>query len=82
MQEIQDIIAITPAAAIFLGKDDLGSWQGIELESCYHEHQDRGIPIIPIPLPGIPDGFKLPPFLKNFSWLDLRPSLTSVALTA
>jgi nucleotide-binding universal stress UspA family protein len=47
MQEIQDIIAIAPAAAIFCGEHGLGAWQEIEFESCYHEHQDRGIPIIP-----------------------------------
>jgi tetratricopeptide (TPR) repeat protein len=80
MQEIQNIIAIAPAAAIFLGEHGLGAWQEVELESCYHEHQDRGIPIIPIPLHGVPDGFKPPPFLKNFSWLDLRPGLTPDAL--
>ncbi len=29
----------------------------------------------PSPLPGFPDGYEMPPFLKRFSWIDLRKNL-------
>jgi len=76
IEELQEIIVKARSAAIFLGKDGLGDWQKLELDACIYQNRARNIRVIPIPLPGMPDSFEIPIFLKSFSWVDLRAGLS------
>jgi tetratricopeptide (TPR) repeat protein len=72
MKELQKIIAKAPASIIFLGPHGLGRWQEPEIEACIGQSVDRGTPVVPVPLPGLPDDAEILLFLKRFSWVDLR----------
>jgi tetratricopeptide (TPR) repeat protein len=76
MEELQEIIVKARSAAVFLGKDGLGRWQKPEIEACIDQNVERNMPVIPVPLPGLPDSFEIQPFLKRFSWADLRAGLS------
>jgi|GEM_PF-2303795 len=80
MKALQEIIPEVSAAAVFLGPHGVGDWQQREIEACLQENVHRGMPVIPIPLPHLPDSFKIPAFLKNHSWIDLRPGLLEAEL--
>jgi hypothetical protein len=50
------------------------------MRACLSEFVTRRIPVIPVLLPGAPHKPKLPLFLQEFTWLDLREGLTEAAL--
>ena len=72
MQALQQIIAKAPASIIFLGPHGLSRWQEPEIEACIDQNVQRGTPVVPVPLPGLPDDAEILLFLKRFSWVDLR----------
>jgi tetratricopeptide (TPR) repeat protein len=78
--EIENIIEIVPAAAVLVGKDGLGPWEIPEMRGCLSEMVDRGLRVIPVLLPGAPEAPKLPLFLKQATWLDLRNGITEDGL--
>ena len=65
---------------MLVGKDGLGPWEIPEMDACLSEFVDRGMPVIPVLLPGAPKKPKLPLFLKAFTWVDLRDGLKKAAL--
>jgi len=70
----QNAIRSVSSTAIFFGKQGLGRWQVVELRSFISQCVDRGIPVIPVLLPGVN---KLPPklvFLNEFSWVKFSSS--------
>ncbi|MBF0476800.1 MAG: DUF1566 domain-containing protein [Deltaproteobacteria bacterium] len=67
-------------AAVLVGPDGVGPWQNMELRVFLDEFVRCGLPVIPVLLPEAPSGLKLPVFLRSFTWVDLRPSLSDNGL--
>jgi TIR domain len=69
-QQIENI----KSAAVFVGKDGVGSWQQQELDSFLRQFVERGCPVIPVILSDVPQELspKLPSFLENMTWVDFR----------
>jgi hypothetical protein len=68
--EIQKAIPLVKPAAIFIGLQGLGKWQEMEVRSLTTRCVEKGIPLIPILLPGVT---KLPEklvFLKEYTWVN------------
>jgi Fe-S cluster assembly ATPase SufC len=60
------------SAGIFIGKSGLGKWQKLELSALISQCVNKGIPVIPILLPGVtevPNEFL---FLKEFNYVKLE----------
>ena len=79
-EALEEVIEITKASAVLVGKDGLGPWQDKEMRGCLSEFVDRNLPVIPVLLPGAPEKPVLPIFLKGFTWVDLRGGLTEEGL--
>ena len=64
------------SCAVFVGPNNLGSWEWEELNVALDRAAKEGIfRLIPVLLPGLPDKFDpnvLPPFLKTRTWIDFR----------
>ncbi|WP_414587356.1 effector-associated domain EAD1-containing protein [Scytonema sp. PCC 10023] len=76
--EIQKAIPLVKSAAIFIGLQGLGKWQEMEVRSLTTRCVEKGIPLIPILLPGVT---KLPEklvFLKEYTWVDFSKSIDDV----
>lgn len=70
-QELEAIIGQIKAAVIFISPAGFGRWHRMEMESFVSQAVERGIPVIPILLPGVPDS-NVPLFLRQFAWLEYR----------
>ena len=60
------------SAAICIGPADIGRWERIELRGLIEQFVERGVPVIPVFLPGLTTEPTLPPFLRAFTVADLR----------
>ena len=69
---LEEQITKIKSAAIFVGSEGIGPWQNVELRSFIGEFIKRGAPVIPVILPNTVDIPKLPLFLEQFTWVDLR----------
>ena len=76
-EALEEIIETTRSAAVLVGRDGLGPWQDAEMRGCLSELVSRKLPVIPVLLPDAPEAPKLPLFLKQFTWVDLRGGLTA-----
>ncbi len=79
-EEIDKVIRDVKAAAILVGSDGQGPWERPEMYACLTQCIRRGIPVIPVLLPGAPDIPTLPVFLAELTWVDLRFGMTPQAL--
>ena len=79
-EALEEIVQTTKSAAVLVGSDGIGPWQDREMRGCLSEFVDRGLPVIPVLLPGAPVKPDLPMFLKQFTWVDLRGGLTKEGL--
>jgi len=77
---LQEAISDIKSVAVLIGREGLGPWQKLELETFLAHAIDRGVPIIPVLLPGAPDGTALPSFLQEFHYVDLRKGLSETNL--
>ena len=77
---LEDAMKTTRAAAICLGGHGKGSWQKPEIRACLGQMVERGLPVIPILLPGAPENPDLGLFLRENTWVDLRNGLTEEGL--
>ena len=75
-EALEAIIETVPASAILIGRDGLGPWQRPEMRGCLAEFVARNQPVIPVLLPGAPTQPRLPLFLRDFTWVDLRGGLS------
>ena len=69
---IQRVIPKVKSAAIILGSSGLGDWQALELRAFIRQCVERGIPVIPVLLPG---AVEFPPeflFLKDLNYVSFR----------
>ena len=69
---LEEIIEKIHAAAVLVGEDGIGPWQNREMRGFLSEFVERGQPVIPVLLGNCPVAPKLPFFLKQFTWVDLR----------
>ena len=72
--ELEECIEDIRAAAVFVGQSGVGPWQDFEMRAFITEFAERGCPVIPVILPGAGTIPKLPIFLKQFMWIDMRES--------
>lgn len=76
LEATEKAIESSRCAAVLVGRDGLGPWEAPEMRACLSEFISRGLPVIPVLLPGAPDT-PLPLFLRQFTWVDLRNGLSS-----
>ncbi len=74
-EALESIISTVSAVAVLVGKSGFGPWENPEMRSCLEESVRRGLPVVPVLLPGAPKELELPLFLKRFTWVDLRGGL-------
>lgn len=79
-EAIEEIIYSAKTAAVLVAKDGLGPWEEPEMRGCLSEFVNRGMPVIPVLLPGCPAEPQLPLLLKQFTWVDLRKGLRDEGL--
>ncbi len=78
--ELEKALQTTKTAAVMVGENGFGRWEQPEYEGALSEFVDRGLPVIPVLLPGAPEKPTLPFFLKGFTWVDLRGGLKKEGL--
>jgi tetratricopeptide (TPR) repeat protein len=74
-EALEDAIENSRTVAVLIGENGLGPWETPEMRGALSESVRRGIPIIPIFLPGAPSNPSLPMFLARYKWVDLRGGL-------
>ncbi len=77
---LEEVIDTAKSAAVLVGKDGLGPWEERETRGCLSQFVERGMPVIPVLLPGAPRKPNLPLFLTGLTWVDLRGGLTGQGL--
>ncbi len=77
---MEQIIRTTRSAAVLVGRDGLGPWKDRAMRVCLSQFVDRGLPVIPVLMRGVPKKPELPRFLREFTWVDLRRGLTQETL--
>lgn len=68
--EIQKAISVSNSAAICIGKRGLGRWQSWELRTLISQCVKKGIPVIPVLLPGVESLPEHLLFLEQFRWVE------------
>lgn len=68
------------SVAVLVSDDGLGPWENEEMEAALRLAVKDGRAVIPVLLPGAPDGVELPLFLENRGWVDLRPEMAAQEL--
>jgi hypothetical protein len=76
----EEAIETVRSSAILIGTDGLGPWEVSEMRGSLAECVKRGIPVIPVLLPGAPIRPILPLFLAQYTWVDLRGGLSNEGL--
>jgi tetratricopeptide (TPR) repeat protein len=71
-EEVEAALKAAPAVAVILGPEGQRPWQKAEIQAALWLAYERGVRVIPVLLPGMADNPDLPPFLNNFTWIDLR----------
>ena len=79
-EALEDAIEGSRSCAVLVAKDGVGPWVDREMRAALSESVDRGMPVIPVLLPGAPDKPKLPLFLTQYTWVDLRGGITHEGL--
>lgn len=79
-EAIEEAITSVRSAAVLVGSDGLGPWEEPEMRACLDQCVKRKMPVIPVLLPGAPEQPKLPLFLTQFTWVDLRVGFTEPGL--
>ncbi len=77
---LEQAIRTTRAAAIVVGAGGLIRWAEAERQLLEEESIGRGIPIVPVLLPGAPQTAELPGFLRRHHRVDLSGGLDPAAI--
>ena len=78
--EVETVIRTVRSAAVLVAKDGMGPWEIPEMRACLSQVVKRGLPVIPVLLPGCPTAPDLPLFLEDNTWVDLRRGITEDGL--
>ena len=73
-------IRSSASVAVLVGKDGLGPWEDEEMQVALRLAVKDRRPVIPVLLPVAPNQPKLPMFLENRKWVDLRAGFTAEGL--
>lgn len=73
---LEEAIAQASSAAVVFGPNGLGPWEIPEMRACLDQLVTRGMPVIPVLLPGVPTVPALPLFLSGLTWVDLRGGMS------
>jgi tetratricopeptide (TPR) repeat protein len=76
-EELEQVVKSIPAAAVLVGKDGIGPWEGREMRALLLEFVRRNVPVIPVLLPGAAKKPDLPLFLQTMTWIDFRSGVSS-----
>ncbi len=79
-EALEQAIGRSKSAAVLIGHDGIGPWEDREMSGCLSEFVARKMPVIPVLLPGCKNNPKLPIFLKQFTWVDLRDGVSEEGL--
>lgn len=71
-QLLESGIKASASAVVLVGNDGLGPWEDEEMQAALRLAVKDKRPVIPVLLPGAPAQPKLPLFLTNRTWVDLR----------
>jgi TIR domain/CHASE2 domain len=71
-EALEGIILTVRSSAVFVGRDGLGPWEVPEMRASLSECVRRGLPVIPVLLPGAGAQPTLPLFLTQYTWVDFR----------
>jgi tetratricopeptide (TPR) repeat protein len=77
---LEEAIQVSRSVAVFLGGSGIGPWAQEEMRAALQQAVQDKRPVIPVLLPEAPDGVKVPMFLGNRTWVDLRPDVPDGAL--
>jgi hypothetical protein len=82
---LEDIVSGCKSATVCFGSSGVAPWEEPEMRALLRRFVNdkkvgNVVPIIPVLLPGAPPDMKLPPFLEDFTWVDLRRGLTPEGL--
>ena len=80
--ELERIVKTVRSAAVLVGRDGLGPWELPEMRTLLTQMVRRGLPVIPVLLPGAPEAPDLPVLLAENTYVDLRGDITKKAWTA
>jgi len=69
---LEENIKSIKAAAIFVGQNNTGPWQDMEIRAFLTEFVNRSCPVIPVILENCTKIPELPLFLKQMMWVDMR----------
>ncbi len=78
--DLENILRTVRSSAVLVGAGGLGPWEIPEIRASLSESVRRGLPVIPVLLPGAAKQPVLPLFLTQFTWVDLRGGLTEAGL--
>jgi tetratricopeptide (TPR) repeat protein len=79
-QLLEDGITKSGSIAVLVGKDGLGPWEDEEMQAALRLAVADKRPVIPVLMPGASAQPKLPMFLGNRTWVDLRGGFTKDGL--
>ncbi|MFD0725938.1 TIR domain-containing protein [Lysobacter brunescens] len=79
-QLLEDGIHQSRSIAVLIGKDGLGPWEDEEMQAALRLAVADKRPVIPVLMPGAAAQPKLPMFLGNRTWVDLRNGFTKDGL--
>jgi hypothetical protein len=72
VRALEDALGQVRVAAVFLGDQGLGRWEGMERETLVHQFVQSGVRIIPVILSSASQTPVFPLLLQGFSMVDLR----------
>ena len=73
-------IKTSASVVVLVGADGLGPWEDEEMQAALRLAGNDKRPVIPVLLPDAPTKPKLPMFLSNRTWVDLRGGATKEKL--
>ncbi|UJS25771.1 TIR domain-containing protein [Thiothrix winogradskyi] len=76
MPLLEKAIATCQSAGAFVSSNGVGPWENEEIQALLSEAVRNKIPVIPVLLPGDYEQPKLPLFLKNRTFIDMRSGLS------
>jgi WD40 repeat protein len=79
-EALECAIRTVRAVAVLFGEHGMGPWETREMRAAIAEAVRRGVPVIPVLLPGASERPELPLFLEQFTWLDLRGGLVDASI--
>ena len=74
--ELENQIEKVRSACVFVGEGGVGPWQNAEIRAFLTQFVRRGCLVVPVLLPNAPTVPKLPIFLQEMMWADLRQDYT------